>query len=349
MTSDVLIIGGGIIGMTIARRLADDAAGRITVADRDLAGLGASARSAGLHFPSGRTPLVREMTRFSQAHYLARMGSFARMRWLPMRVHMAQEAVVRIAPTFIPEAALNERADPGPLVAARPGLTSWDASGAHHTDVCGYVTHLAEGLQGRVARLDGSPVTAIAETPGEVEVAFADGAVRRADWVILAPGPWFGAAPFQPFTRRLGLRVKRIVAFHIDSPPSDADAADYFVEDDAFLLPLPWARRWIFSYTCDEWDMTPEEAGSGLRAHHRTAAAAILGRYVPGWADRLAGGRVFCDAYSTDRVPVIRPVTASGRIVFAGGANGAGYRLAPAIADRVADLIANPISQEDVA
>jgi len=349
MEPEILIVGGGIIGTTIACRLADDVAGRVTLVDRDLAGLGASARSAGLHFPVGRTPAVREMTLFSQAHYQARMGSFARMRALPMRVHMSQEAVARIAPTFIPEAALALRADPGGLVAARPGLTSWDAEGAHHTDVGGYVTHLAEGMAGRVARLDGSPVASIAETPREVELTFADGACQRADRVILAPGPWFGTTPFLPLTRHLGLRVKRIVAFHVDIPPEATDAAEYFIEDDAFLLPLVWAGRWLFSYTCDEWDMTPETAGPALQAHHRAAAAEILGRYIPDWADRLTGGRVFCDAYSADRVPVVRPVTASGRIVFAGGANGAGYRLAPAIADRVAALIANRISQEEVA
>jgi hypothetical protein len=44
------------------------------------------------------------------------------------------------------------------------------------------------------------------------------------------------------------------------------DAAEYFIEDDAFLLPLLWAQRWIFSYTCDEWDMAPEAAGPGLQA-----------------------------------------------------------------------------------
>ncbi|MGL4310103.1 MAG: NAD(P)/FAD-dependent oxidoreductase [Paracoccaceae bacterium] len=349
MTQEIVIVGGGIIGMTIAHRLADGGEGHVTVVDRDLAGLGASARSAGLHFPVGRSTRVREMTRFSQAHYQARMGAIARMRPLPMRVHMCGGAADRIGPWFIPEAALTRRGNTGGLVIADHGLTSWDAQGAHHADVGAYVTHLAETAPPQIARVEGSPVVAISETDSAVDVQLADGRLLRADRLILAPGPWFGAAAFQPLTRNLGLRVKRIVAFHIDMPPQETDAAEYFIEDDAFLLPLVWARRWLFSYTCDEWDMVPETAGPGVQAHHRTAAADILRRYIPDWAERLTGGRVFCDAYSADRIPVIRTVGNSGRIVFAGGANGAGYRLAPAIAEAVAEQISHSMTKEHVA
>jgi glycine/D-amino acid oxidase-like deaminating enzyme len=56
-------------------------------------------------------------------------------------------------------------------------------------------------------------------------------------------------------------------------------------------------------------------------------------------AEHGNSGRVFCDAYSPDRQPVIRPLDAAGRIVFAGAAGGSGYRLAPAIASETADVL----------
>jgi glycine/D-amino acid oxidase-like deaminating enzyme len=56
-------------------------------------------------------------------------------------------------------------------------------------------------------------------------------------------------------------------------------------------------------------------------------------------ADSARSGRVFCDAYSADREPLVRALDEEGRLVFAGAANGSGYRLAPAIAAEAAHLL----------
>lgn len=339
METDVIIVGGGIMGMTLAHRLSEGGRRRVIVVERDFAGLGASVRSAGLHFPVGRTPAVRDMTRFAQAHYQKRMGVIDNMRPVPMRVHMSEAAQERFCPVFLPEAQLTRRADPGPLVTGFPGMTSWDAQGAHHTEVGAYVSHLHRSLPKTARCLEGCRVSNLRTTGDRAMVALKDGRVLSAEQVVLAPGPWFSAPEFRPMTTQLGLRVKRIVAFHIDRPVRSDDAAEYFVEDDAFLLPLPWAGHWLFSYTVDEWDATPEAVGLGLSTAHRRDASALLARYVLDWADSLTAGRVFCDAYSADYQPVAREVGGMGNVFFAGGANGAGYRLAPAIAESVVKQI----------
>jgi len=64
-----------------------------------------------------------------------------------------------------------------------------------------------------------------------------------------------------------------------------------------------------------------------------------LERYLPELADAASSGRVFCDAYSPTGEPCVRTLDQAGRIVFAGAANGSGYRLAPAIASEAADLL----------
>ncbi|MDT1000338.1 FAD-binding oxidoreductase, partial [Pseudomonas aeruginosa] len=68
-------------------------------------------------------------------------------------------------------------------------------------------------------------------------------------------------------------------------------------------------------------------------------AQAVLRRYAPDLADRLRSGRVFCDAYSPSREPIVAKIGGGGRIIFAGAANGSGYRLAPAIAAETLSLL----------
>ena len=112
-------------------------------------------------------------------------------------------------------------------------------------------------------------------------------------------------------------------------------------DDDAFLLPLAHRGHWLFSYACQEWDVDPDEPG------RRPGAPAQLGRrrdclrrYSPALAAclRTAAG---CSATPTAQTASrwSAPWTRLAAIVFAGAANGSGYRLAPAIGSEVVDLL----------
>jgi glycine/D-amino acid oxidase-like deaminating enzyme len=136
-----------------------------------------------------------------------------------------------------------------------------------------------------------------------------------------------------------------VVALYIDSPPAGSDPVVIFEDEDAFLMPVPERGAWLFSYTCREWDVDPDTLPAGLSARDAAEARAILRRCAP-WLERhCAGGRLFCDAYSInrqysiDRQPLVQSIDPDGRIIFAGAANGSGYRLAPAIAAQAADLL----------
>src|SRR3954466_5059923 len=70
LSSSFLIIGGGIIGHVIAWKICHaylDA--QVTLLERDMVGAGASCRSAGLHFPLGRTAAIRSMSQSSEIFY----------------------------------------------------------------------------------------------------------------------------------------------------------------------------------------------------------------------------------------------------------------------------------------
>ncbi len=136
--------------------------------------------------------------------------------------------------------------------------------------------------------------------------------------------------------------MKKIVALHVEQVPGERDRAIIFHDQDAFLIPLANRGHWLFSYTCREWDVDPDDLTDGLSADHLAQAQDFLRRYSPSLARDCQAGRVFCDAYSTTGEPRVERLDAAGRIVFAGAANGSGYRLAPAIAAEAAELLDLP-------
>jgi D-arginine dehydrogenase len=188
-------------------------------------------------------------------------------------------------------------------------------------------------------------VTGLAADRDRVTVKAGTGETIIADQVVLAPGPWLAAPAWRELVAPLGLRVKKVVALHIEQRPSPADEVVVFDDEDAFLLPVASRGHWLFSYTCTEWDVDPDALTEGVSASNLGAARDCLRRYSPSLAQACRSGRVFCDAYSRSGEPVVQALDETGRIVFAGAANGSGYRLAPAIAAQAIDLLYLPQSE----
>ncbi|WP_250291703.1 FAD-dependent oxidoreductase [Frankia sp. CiP1_Cm_nod1] len=339
--ADVVVVGAGVVGCLVATEvLARAPRRRVVVVDRGLAGGGASRFSAGLHFPRGATPRVRAMAAYSQRWYAGLRQRDPRVPIHPvgMTVISADDAAVR--EHYLPEARL--RPLPGPLpealpeVRPRPAERGWDGDGAHHADVAALTELLAARLRGRAAFREGSAVTAVRSAPAGVVLTLGTGARLTAGRVVLAPGPWL---PWPELLAPLGVRIKKVVALHVERPVTPRDRVTVFHDEDAFLLPLAHRGHWLFSYTSPDWDVTPDALTGGLSADDLDRGRAVLARHAPGFAPYCVSGRVFCDAYSPDRAPIVRPVTADGRVLFAGAAGGSGYRLAPAIAAAAADLL----------
>jgi hypothetical protein len=214
---------------------------------------------------------------------------------------------------------------------------AWRIRGAHYCDVHQLTQALAALLRPRVAFREGVAVTGL--EPGERAVTIHTGTGERlsAATVVLAPGPWVADPAWRDLLAPLGLRVKKVAALHVEQRPGPGDGAMIFDRDDAFLLPLAHRGHWLLSYCSQEWDVQPGDL-TGLLAADIAAAGRLLRHYAPAMVGACLGGRAFCDAYSPAGEPVVRQV--ADRIVFAGAANGSGYRLAPAIAAEAADLTA---------
>lgn len=337
---DIAVAGAGIIGCMIAWELAARSPGAsIAVLDRSTIGSGATLRSAGLDFPRGSTERVREMCALSQDRYrsLAPIG----LPIYPVGMLVLAEGEAP-PPAYLPSAQMT-REDRLPADIGLPaGLTAWRGSGCMYADVPGVALALARELRTRRTRVrfrEATQVTGVEPSRDQVSLRLGTGETLTAGRVVLAPGPWLAAPAWRDLVAPLGVRVKKIVALHVEQPVRDDDDCVVFADEDAFLLPLRYRGHWLYSYTCTEWDVDPDELRTGLSARDLAEAASPLRRYAPGLASRLTGGggRVFCDAYSATGEPLVHAL--ADRVVFAGAANGSGYRLAPAIAAQAADLL----------
>ncbi len=343
---DVAVIGAGIVGCMTAREvLARRPGASVAVLDREAVGSGASRRSAGLHFPRGASERVRRMAEVSEHRYRALK---AELPGLP--VYEVDTTVVahegsagRLRQAYLPGAGLS-RTDVVPRVlrALPEDHLAWQVSGGQYGDVQGVAQALAAVLRPEVRFLEGTRVTGMVSSSGGVELELSSGGTLRAGKVLLSPGPWLADPAWAPWLEPLGLRVKKVVALHVERRPLPGDGVVVFEDADAFLLPMHHRGHWLFSYTCRQWDVSPEELPGHLTSVEIAEAHAALARFAPELAPLCTTGRVFCDAYSSDRAPVVRPVDPHRHVVFAGAASGSGYRLAPAIAAEAAALLDGP-------
>jgi glycine/D-amino acid oxidase-like deaminating enzyme len=245
-----------------------------------------------------------------------------------------------------PNGALTLPAGPNGALTLPAGARAWRIHGGHYCDVPRLAQELAALLRHQVTFAEGIAVTGLVPGDGadgdrSITVECGTGGRLTAGAVVLTPGPWLGAPAWRDLIAPLRLRVKRIAALHIPLPPGPGDEVIMFDSDDAFLLPLAHRGQWLFSYHCPEWDVDPDRLATGLTAAHLSEAQGLLRRFSPVLASACVGGRTFCDAYSPGGEPIVAPLDAAGRIVFAGAAGGSGYRLGPAIAAEAADLLAH--------
>ncbi|OHV56887.1 FAD-dependent oxidoreductase [Pseudofrankia sp. BMG5.36] len=325
MDADIVVVGAGVVGCLVATEaMAREPRRRVTVIDKGLVGGGASRFSAGLHFPRGASARVRAM-----AAYSGRWYEELRRRDPQMPIHPVGMTVVSADEASVREHYLAE-------VRLRPVDGGWDCDGAQYADVGALTQLLAARLRDRVTIREGTAVTSVSPTADGVVLTLGTGARLTASRVVLAPGPWLA---WPELLAPLGIRVKKVVALHVERPASLTDRATVFHDEDAFLLPLAHRRHWLFSYTSTDWDVTPDALAGGLSAEDLDRGRALLAHHAPALRPHCVSGRVFCDAYSPDRAPIVRPITADGRVMFAGAAGGSGYRLAPAIAAECADWL----------
>jgi D-arginine dehydrogenase len=352
--ADFAIVGGGILGCLAARELTGRRPGaRVAVFDRDAVGSGASRRSAGVHFPRGATPRVREMSAYSHDYYEALHAARPRLPIFPVELTLVagERGAAGVEEVYLDRAKLSRVAAPPPTslpLRIPQDSAVWTGTGCQYAAVGELATRLARGLAGAVSFREAVAVTAVEPGADRVRLRLSTGERFTASAALLAPGPWLAADAWRDLVAPLGARVKKIGALRIDRRPEPDDRLVVLHDADEFLLPRADLGCWLYSYTCEDWDVDPDRLGAapGLSPRELEQAMAALRRSLPEAAEHVTGGRLFCDAYAADRQPIVAPLAAapSGRplVVFAGAANGSGYRLGPAVAAAAVSTLLRP-------
>jgi glycine/D-amino acid oxidase-like deaminating enzyme len=346
---DLAVVGTGIIGtMTAYRAVLRHPHWRVLVVGAGAPGSGATGMSAGFDIPSGRDArqfaLASRSTSFYRelaAHHPELARRAVDVCWLVDESGQAALARTLHGSPPVPAGEQMEQR----LSDVFPGFTKGlgkslliSEPGAHAEPA-----QLAAVLLDQVRSLPGNAVwhgftvRDIRRGGTSLDIRSYDGTsvtVRRA---VIATGPWALDGPYGDVARAHGIRLKKVAAFHIPVASPPGAPALVFEDEDAFLLPQPDQRRWLFSFTSADWDCHPHSPKMRLGPHDRELALGILDRHVPGFSPLIAGGQVHCDGYAPDRLPVV--VSADGPAVLAVGGAGSGYRLAPAIAEDVLDLL----------
>ncbi len=293
---DVLIIGAGIAGASLAWRLARGGRSVLLLEREAQAGTHSSGRSAAMFMESYGPPGVRALTRASRAFYLQPPPGFAEQPILQPRAALfvatpAQHAELtalheELAASGTRLSLLNAEQIAQAAPALKPGLFDQallDADG-YDIDVDALLQGFLRGARQAGARLLTATEPARAERTAEGwRVVLANGEHVGARTVVNAAGAWadevaalFGAAP-------IGIEPRRRSAFTFRPPEgldvsawpmvSAVDETWYFKPDAGQLLGSPANADPVAPH-----DVQPEELDIALGIHAIQEATTLESR-----------------------------------------------------------------------
>ena len=348
--SDILIIGGGIAGMSAAFFLAK-AGKSVTVLEReDQPGYHSTGRSAALYSETYGPKIIRKMSTASRDFFITPPDGFTDHPILTPR-----GIIMTAAPGE--EAKLDEiltegRANGANFVSLTPAElkeiipvinTDLIASAAHETDAMDIDVHaLHWGFIRQFKSLGGTLITkadvsAISKTNGTWQVTLGNGQTHSGDIIVNAAGAWVDDIATKAGVNPLGITPKRRTAVMVDLPSdvnahgwplvASLDESLYFKEDAGRLLVSP-----ADTTPTEPHDVQPEELDIAITIDRLMTATSIEVRR-PG--ESWAGLRSFF----ADGDPVSAFDPADGSFYWLAGQGGYGIQTAPAMGEYAASLI----------
>ena len=351
MDADVLIVGGGVAGLSLAAQLAPRR--RVILLEAEPAlGHHSSGRSATFsHFGIGNR-VVRALTSHSRAFFEAPPPGFSetplsrRASALFVATSSMLAELDALHSVMELHAGRLERCDAARMQTLFPPLrTGGDGAVAGLLDPDGLRLDSNALLQGytRAVRqaggivVTGSPVAKVEQSAAGWSVTCTDGSRYEASILVNAAGAWAehvaGLAGLPP----IGLQPLRRTIIVID-PTADATIGDWpFVKtvvDDFYILPE--AGRLIASpvdeVPSEPCDAQPEDYDVALAASKVEEYTTLPVRRV---SHRWAGLRTF----APDRVPIAGFDPRASGFFWLAGQGGFGLHTAPAVAEAAAALV----------
>ncbi|MDP1848247.1 MAG: glycine oxidase ThiO [Solirubrobacteraceae bacterium] len=348
-TTDVAVIGGGVIGLAIAWRAAARGL-RVCVLERGELGAGASRVAAGMLAPvteadAGELALLglglrsaRDWPAFAaeleQAAGadpgLRRSGALVVARDRDEAEALERELALRLelgldVQRLLPSAA--RRLEPALAPTVRLAL---DVAGDHSADPRAVVLALAEAARrAGVTLRTCTAVERIESRGGRVTgVGLAGGEVVRAPRVVVAAGAWSGAIEGLP---RIPLRPVKGQILRLRDPAGGGLVARIVRFEGGYLVPRG-DGRYVLGATMEERGFDTTVTAGGLYELLRDAGELVPGVHEMVVEEMSAGLR----PATPDNAPVLGPAEELAGVHWATGHHRNGILLAPVTADLVA-------------
>jgi D-arginine dehydrogenase len=346
-TSDILIIGGGVAGLSAAAALADKA--RVTVLEaEEQVGFHSSGRSATmLHYALGDR-LVRALTQASRSFFEAPPEGFAEAplgRRMPVLVFARdnERDSLDALDSEISRFAKLDRLDARGVHQLCPLLNDDQRHGI--ADLNGFRLDPHALLQGFLRQLrmnggelvTGARASGIEHRNGGWEVTTEQGASFSAPVLVNAAGAWADAVARLAGVKPIGLRPLRRTIITFDAPPGTDLGTLPFAKTVAEELYFAPESGRLFASPMDEvatepCDAQPDEFEVALAAHRMEERTTVKVERIH---SRWAGLRTF----APDRHPLAGFAPDSEDFFWLAGQGGFGLQTSPAMARAAASLV----------
>jgi sarcosine oxidase subunit beta len=352
-TADVVVVGGGVIGASIACALATAGVSRVILLEKDALASGASGRSSALvrmHYTNAEDarlawasyPVFRDWSErmggpavFTRTGFLAIVG--------PPDTAALRANVLMLRGLGIDTVALS----PGEVKTLQPFVNVDDVGAAAYEPESGYASpaEVVEGLR-RQAQARGAgirpwtPVTRVLRRESAVIGVETSSGRIEAGAVVVAAGAW-ATRLCAEIGVTVAARPKAIDTLLVTRPPELA-APHMTVIDHAlgtYFRPESGIHT-IVGVPCQVWDVDPDTLATGVPPQAPAEGARILTHRIPAMAGAaLARGYRAFDGYSADRHAILGAVRGLDGLYLATAFSGSGFKIAPAVGTCMAELI----------
>jgi glycine oxidase len=345
--ADVIIVGAGIIGCSIAHQLARRGA-RVRIFDARSVGAGATQASAGVLAPYIEAPrpgplldlAVRSLALFDEFIAGVRQDAgvgveYRRCGTLEVALDGDEAARLQAAAGLLPDEASLAWIEPSDVPDVEPTLPT-DTQGALLIRSHGYVgaSQLAEALTWSALRHGadietGRRIVGIRERASRLEVVSEDGMTWTADRVVVAAGSWLSQLGLdEPAAHAVRPIRGQLLRIEWDGVPPQRIiwGADCYV--------VPWANGSVLvGATVEDVGFDERTTAAGVR----DLLDALCGLLPSAWRSTFREARVGLRPASSDGLPIIGPSERLPGVVFATGHYRNGILLAPITAAMVAE------------
>jgi glycine/D-amino acid oxidase-like deaminating enzyme len=351
-TADVVVIGGGVNGTSIAYALASKGA-RTALVEKGAVASGASGRSSALvrmHYTNGGDARLAWASFPVFKHWSELMGGppvFTRTGFVNV-VAPAYARNLRRNVEMLRGIGVNTTAiTPAELEELQPFAHVEDVGAAAYEPDSGYANpaETVEGFRRRAEELGArimqwTAVTKIDRRESKVLGVETSAGRIDAGAVVLAAGAWSPR-----IGRELGLdlhsRPKAIDTVAVARPSEMQEGHMVFIDNVQGNYFRPEAGGLtLVGVPCQAWDIDPDTLGTGLPPQAAGVGAQLLTHRIPAMerATLSRGYRAF-DGYSEDRHAILGGVDGIDGLYLATAFSGSGFKIAPAVGICMAELI----------